>query len=242
MSVSSGEEARFKFLDGRLAGSFFRELMDYGYRRNGQFVYRPVCPKCRACEVLRVPVATFRHTREQRRIWNRGIKRFTVSLARPEYTEEKAAMYAAYLREIHGSDRGASVEHSHYASFLVHTCMEDQTYELHVRDEGKLVGLGIVDVMEDALSSVYYFYDPAYRRFSLGTFSMLAEIALARQLGLTQYYPGYYIAGCRAMNYKTKFGPWERRRLDETGWFREDDHSPKAGEGEKIVDNSAPEW
>ena len=212
-----GKVARFRFLDGRFAGIFFRELMDFGYRRNGQFIYRPVCAGCAECQVLRVPVAGFRRSRDQRRVWKRCAPLFTISLARPQYTEEKARLYLRYLKEIHGTER-ESLETTHYSSFLVQTCIDDHTYELHVRHEGRLVGLGIVDLLEDALSSVYFFYAPEYRDYSLGTFSMLAEISMAERMGMAHYYPGYYIAGCRAMNYKARFQPYELRNLDEPEW------------------------
>src|SRR5262245_49755128 len=113
-----GRTARFRFLDGRFAGIFFRELMDFGYRRNGQFIYRPVCNGCNECQVLRVPVATFRKTKEQRRVWNRGARVFTVAMARPQFTEEKASLYLRYLREVHHNDR-ETMETTHYGSFLV---------------------------------------------------------------------------------------------------------------------------
>lgn len=212
-----GRTARFRFLDGRFAGIFFRELMDFGYRRNGQFIYRPICGGCNACQVLRVSVAEFTKNKEQRRIWNRGAKLFTVSLARPAYTDEKAALYLRYLKEIHGNDR-ETLENSHYSSFLVQSCIDEQSFELHVRHNGRLVGLGIIDLLDDALSSVYFFYDPDYRRYSLGTFSVLAEFSIAKRLGMAYYYPGYYIEDCRTMNYKSRFRPCEVRELDTPDW------------------------
>ena len=209
--------ARFRFLDGRFAGIFFRELMDFGYRRNGQFIYRPVCTACNECQVLRVPVATFRKSKEQRRVWNRGARVFTISLGRPEYTEEKASLYLRYLREVHGNQR-ETMENSHYGAFLVQSCLSEQTHEFHLRHEGKLVGLGIIDLFDDALSSVYFYYDPDYRPYSPGTFSVLAELSLAQRLGLSWYYPGYYIADCPAMNYKARYRPCELRQLDDMNW------------------------
>jgi arginyl-tRNA--protein-N-Asp/Glu arginylyltransferase len=190
-----GLTARFRFLDGRFAGIFFRELMDFGYRRNGNFIYRPVCEGCNACQVLRMPVADFKKTKEQRRVWNRGSQLFTVSLVRPVYTDEKASLYLRYLKEIHGNER-ETLETSHYSSFLVQSCLDEQTYEIHVRHEGRLVGVGLIDLLDDALSSVYFFYDPDYQRYSLGTFSIMAEFSIAERLGMAYYYPGYYIAGC----------------------------------------------
>lgn len=213
-----GQTARFRFLDGRFAGNFYRELMDFGHRRNGQFIYRPVCADCRACEVLRIPLKAFRRSKDQRRVWNRASKCITAELLRPEYTDERAALYRRYLREVHGNLR-ESPESSHYSQFLVQSCTPERTCELQFRHEGRLVAVALVDFFEDALSSVYAYYDPDYARYSLGTYSALTEIALGQRLGLDYYYPGYYVAQCQAMNYKTRFRPCELRRVGEDYWF-----------------------
>ena len=36
---------------------------------------------------------------------------------------------------------------------------------------GKLIAVGVLDVLPQALSSVYFFYDPEYSFLSLGTYS-----------------------------------------------------------------------
>ncbi len=42
-------------------------LAGSGYRRNGQWHYRPACPDCTACIPTRIPVARFKPSRSQRR-------------------------------------------------------------------------------------------------------------------------------------------------------------------------------
>lgn len=39
-----------------------------------------------------------------------------------------------------------------------------------------LVAVGVVDITEISLSSVYYFYDPIFEEFNFGTFGALVEI------------------------------------------------------------------
>jgi arginine-tRNA-protein transferase len=209
--------ASLYFCNGLIAGQHYRDLLDAGYRRNGMYLYRPVCTACQACEVIRVPVAQFRRSKSQRRVWNRCHGRFKVSAQPPSCTPEKVALYERYLAQHHGDTPRGDVT-AQYTTFLVETCLPGHTIEMQFRHEGRLVAVGILDHVDDALSSVYFYFDPDYAAFGLGTYSALLEIALAREWGLQYYYLGYYIAGCRAMNYKNRFLPCELKAPDATNW------------------------
>ena len=39
--------------------------------------------------------------------------------------------------------------------------------------EGKLIGVGVVDILRCGMSSVYFFYDHTYKEHRLGVFSTL---------------------------------------------------------------------
>ena len=93
-----GQESSLLFIDGDLTGEFYRELLDMGYRRVGTRMYRTDCPNCDECKVIRVPTATFRKSKEQRRVWNRGRRTFDVALGKPCYTSEKAGLLEPTVR------------------------------------------------------------------------------------------------------------------------------------------------
>ena len=78
------------------------------------------------------------------------------------------------------------------------------------RLDGRLVGVAIVDRAADALSAVYCFYDPDRGALSLGTYSILKQIALCRSWGLRYLYLGLYVGDCNAMRYKARYMPHER--------------------------------
>jgi arginine-tRNA-protein transferase len=75
--------------------------------------------------------------------------------------------------------------------------------------QGRLIGVGLVDETQSALSSVYFYHDPVWRSRSPGTFSILQEIEYARQTGRRWLYLGYWIAACGSMAYKAGFAPHE---------------------------------
>ena len=49
-------------------------------------------------------------------------------------------------------------------------------YHMKYYFKGKLIGVGVVDMVDDGLSSVYFFYDPKYKENRLGVFSSIIEI------------------------------------------------------------------
>jgi len=57
-----------------------------------------------------------------------------------------------------------------------------QRYRL--RSSGKLIAVGVVDILPSCLSSVYFFYDPELSRQSLGVVSALYEIRWVQQVVL----------------------------------------------------------
>jgi len=95
-----------------------------------------------------------------------------------------------------------------YERFLYESPVE--TIECCYRDAGgRLLAVGICDVCSRSLSSVYFYFDPDEKRRGLGTYGALYEIELARRTGIPWYYLGYWVQGCGAMEYKSRFRPYE---------------------------------
>lgn len=197
--------ARCEFtLVNRLSPAGHRRLMDAGFRRSGDVVYRPVCPSCRECVPIRVPVAAFRLSRSQRRVDRRNAD-VTVRIGRPECTDEKWRVYTAYLRDQHDGTMDDGREA--FRAFLYDS--PTSTIEMTYWIDGRFVAAGIVDDCRDALSSVYFYFDPAWARRSLGVFGALCEIRECRRRDKAFWYVGYYVRDCRRMNYKAQFQPCE---------------------------------
>lgn len=211
---------RARFLVGPAAGiapAEYRELMDENFRRSGSVVYRPVCEGCRECRQLRVLVDRFTASKSDRRILRRNAD-LVVTASVPKWTTEKAELYARYLRDWHQTDTHA-VEQAgdDLRAFLYEPAVASIEMEYRT-SAGKLVGVGILDVAASALSSVYFYFDATERKRSLGHYSMLREIELARQAGMTHHYLGYFVANCRKMAYKRRYRPCEVLSISETAW------------------------
>jgi arginine-tRNA-protein transferase len=78
--------------------------------------------------------------------------------------------------------------------------------------DGRLIAVGVIDVLPRALSSKYLFWDPDYGSLSLGKLASIQEIAWIKEAhascpSLKYYYLGYYLNTCHRMRYKAEFGP-----------------------------------
>ncbi|XP_056106622.1 arginyl-tRNA--protein transferase 1 isoform X3 [Rhinichthys klamathensis goyatoka] len=78
--------------------------------------------------------------------------------------------------------------------------------------DGRIVAVGVLDILPSCVSSVYLYYHPDFSSLSLGTYSALREIAFTRQLQqqspkLAYYYLGFYVYSCPKMRYKGQYRP-----------------------------------
>lgn len=141
--------------------------------------------------------------------------RLRVSLDTNKISEEKFNLYKKYQMVVH-NDAEADVTHKSFKRFLCvdpfprdYTEIEDGNgafHQLYYLD-GKLLAIGVIDLLPDTVSSVYFIWDPDYAHLGLGKIGALFEIALARNTNRSFYYMGYYIHNCVKMRYKGKYHP-----------------------------------
>jgi arginyl-tRNA--protein-N-Asp/Glu arginylyltransferase len=56
------------------------------------------------------------------------------------------------------------------------------SYHMYHRIDGKLVGVGIFDLVENSMSSLQFCYLPEYKKLNLGTVSTIMELEFMRKL------------------------------------------------------------
>lgn len=181
-------------------------LSQQGFRRSGSFLYRPQCPSCNACTPLRVSAQAFDRSRSDRRCikYNQDIQ----VIPRPAvFNAEHYALYSQYLKQRH-SDGGMEDQGPEaYAQFFISEWADTVFYEF--RHGRQLLAVAVTDRLEDGLSAMYCFYDHRYPKRSLGTYAILWQMQHAKEQGLDWLYLGYWIDGCRKMQYKERFQPAE---------------------------------
>lgn len=178
-------------------------LMEQGFRRSGNDIYRPHCVTCQACQSLRVLVQDFKPSKSQKRLLQRNTA-FKIKISN-KVQENYYPLYEQYINTIHhdGSMFPASIEQ--FESFTKNDITQQHYLEIWHNEE--LISVAITDDIPNGLSAVYTFYHPSYRKHGLGVYSILRQIELSAQLQRQFLYLGYQIDDCNKMNYKNRYYP-----------------------------------
>ncbi len=187
-------------------------LSDAGFRRGGLHLYRPHCAHCRACVPTRVPVERFRWSRRFRRILARNADAET-RIERAEFREEHYDLYARYIAGRHADGSMFPPSRSQFRTFLLAPWSDTRFVSTYV--DGALVAVAVTDVLPNALSAIYTYFDPLLPRRSLGVYSILRQIDECRNRGLAHLYLGYWIEDAAKMRYKTEYRPVEQLAAGE---------------------------
>lgn len=189
-------------------------LLERGWRRFGPAYFRPACAGCRECVPLRIPVAEFKMSKQQRRVWNRAKDRIRVEVSEPIVDDARLELYARWHAS-QGDKRDwppDSLDGEEYRQQFAfpHPCGRELSYWDDEPEEGgppKLIGVAITDFTPNALSAVYTYHDPDYAKWSLGTLSILFQLEQTRESGRPYLYLGFRVKGCASSEYKGKFQP-----------------------------------
>jgi arginine-tRNA-protein transferase len=192
-----------------ISPAIYSELVKQGFRRSGTFTYRPRCDSCLACIPVRVEVNHFAASRTQRRSWKKH-NNLEVSLHPLQDRQEYFELYKRYQQARHRDGGMSNDSHDQYQKFLLQSHVDSMLVEF--REEGELRMVSIIDALDDGLSSVYTFFEPDLGQASFGTYNVLWQIELCRQLQLPHLYLGYWIKESRKMAYKGNFQPLQGLR------------------------------
>ena len=207
------ERKLFTALQGDSAERLNDALSKQGFRRSQNVLYRSSCAECTACLSARIRVADFEPSRSQRRTIKRNgyLRREATS---PWATEDQYALFRRYLDSRHSDGGMADMDIFEFAAMIEETPVKSRVVEYTAPAETgsrrrSLAAVCLTDVLDDGLSMVYSFYDPAKANDSLGTYIILDHVQIARRSGLPYVYLGYWVPGSRKMGYKANFAALE---------------------------------
>lgn len=189
-------------------------LTHAGFRRSQNVIYRPACETCRECKSLRIIARNYEASKSLRRTLARNTD-LTRNIADPLATAEQFDLLQRYLLSRHEGGGMSDMDFYRY-EMMVEQCASD-TQIVEYRDpDNKLIAAVLIDVLEDGLSMVYSFFDPAMSSRSLGNYMILDHLDRCQMESLPHLYLGYWVDGSPKMSYKARFTPCEI--LGPNGW------------------------
>lgn len=181
----------------------FEKLLEKGYRRSGLIFYKSICPDCQGCIPIRINVSDFNPSKSQRKVFK---KNSHVRILSEENNSSvlKYEIMKKYMEVKHGN---TSLNYSSFDSNYCSSCVETKDFLYYYEDN--LRAVGIVDLTDNCISTVYFYFDPDIKKFSPGVFSVLKEIEFCKTTAREDYYLGYFIKNHTKMDYKANFKPYE---------------------------------
>jgi arginyl-tRNA--protein-N-Asp/Glu arginylyltransferase len=196
----------------------YLQMVQNGWRRFGHYLFRPRCPACTACQPIRTLVDEFKPDRSQRRVAKANADT-ELRIITPRLDRERIELY--YRHHSHHAEQkgwpqpdiGGGIDH---CENIINGPFPVEEWDYYV--DSKLVAVSYIDHLAEGYSGIYFYHDPAYRDRSLGTWICLSLIEQAKLSGHPYVYFGYFIEGCRSMEYKGRFEPNEV--LDTDGLWK----------------------
>ena len=179
-----------------------------GYRRFGKMYFRPICNGCSECKSIKIDVENFKWSKSKRRVLKKA-KDIEIIIQHPSVSYEHLELfkkYHQYKADTRGWDYYDINFQRYFNSFV--DGHYDYGYEvLYIKDK-KLIAVDLIDILDEGISSVYFYYDPDYLEYSLGKLSLYYQIIMAKERGLKWVYLGYYVKECPSLAYKSEFKPY----------------------------------
>lgn len=186
-----------------------QELIERGWRRFGNYYSRPQCQKCKLCLSLRIDVKNYNFSHSAKRVFKKaeGI-RYVIQV--PTISTEHLELYDKYHRHME-QKRGwqyYNLKPQSYHELYVSGAHNFGKEVLYFQGE-KLIGVDLIDFLDDGISSIYFYYDPDFEKLSLGRLSIYEQIILAKEYDLEWIYLGYYVQECQSLKYKASYAPYQ---------------------------------
>jgi arginyl-tRNA--protein-N-Asp/Glu arginylyltransferase len=164
--------------------------------------FLPVGPRIYTVHWLRLVVPQVQYGSKPRRLLRQNA-RFSVAVKPFRITAEYEELYARYHASI-DFDASPSLEDLLLAGA---TQSVFDTHIIEVREGDQLIAAGIFDRGTTTIAGIVNFYDPEYRKHSLGKYLLLLKTEYARAEQLAYYYPGYLVHGYPKFDYKLFASP-----------------------------------
>lgn len=205
--ANSEQTTHYKIIDNCSAYEC-QELVERGFRRFGKMYFRPICADCNECQSIKIDVKNYIFSKSARRVLKKA-NHIKSLVQQPSITQEHLDLFEKYhlhMSKKKGWEHNATTPDHYYNSFVLGH--EEFGYEVLYFDENRLIGVDLIDILKDGISSIYFYYDPDYAHLSLGKLSLYKQIKFAKESNKEWIYLGYYVEDCPSLSYKKEYKPY----------------------------------
>ncbi|QKJ24015.1 arginyltransferase [Poseidonibacter lekithochrous] len=187
----------------------YQSMLERGWRRFGKMHFVPECKACTKCVSMRIDVAKYEFSKSEKRVISKN-KDTKLYIRPPSMTLEHLNLYDKYHAFMNAKKDWpySPIEPGEYQKSYVDGKAEYSKEFLYMKDN-KLIGVALVDLLPNSVSSIYCYYDHDYSDLSIGKFSILAQIKIAKEMNIPYIYLGYWIKDHLSMGYKEAYKPFE---------------------------------
>ena len=174
-SYLPNQEATTLFIDPNsdMDINTYSGLSSLGFRRSGNHIYRPQCHDCNACISVRIPVASFYPTRNQKRCLKLN-QDLAIKIVNAPNLDEHYSLYERYISLRHSDGDMNPPSRKQYTDFLNNPLGCTRYFEF--RKDKKLIACAVSDKLSNGLSAIYTYYCPDEDKRSLGKLAILHQI------------------------------------------------------------------
>jgi arginyl-tRNA--protein-N-Asp/Glu arginylyltransferase len=182
-------------------GALLDEYLAKGWYRMGAYIFtthtlRPDDGKVYPVFWLRYNVANVRMGKRSTDII-KACAGFSARFCPFQLTGELEELYARYHASINFTASGTLENVLYDVTRTVY-----DSYLIEIRDGNKLIAAGVFDRGRHAIAGIVNFFDPVYKKFSLGKLLVLLKYQYCIHNRIPIYYPGYYSPEYAKFDYK----------------------------------------
>jgi arginine-tRNA-protein transferase len=165
---------------------------------------------------LRVCLKKFDADKKYKTLHKRNCK-FKTEIKKAHITGEHEALFARYRQSV-SFETSSSLEWLLLGNRFYNVY---NTFMINVFDERKLIGAGFFDLGNTSAAGICSVYHPDYKKYSLGKYIIYEKIFFCKKQKFQYFYPGYFVPGYTAFNYKLEIGrsALEYFDADKQKWF-----------------------
>ncbi len=164
---------------------------------------------------IRLDLQDYTFSKSTRKNLRNCLNQFEVTYQPFEFNKEKENLYQIYRQDFPGLI-SPTLRESLYEVYDVNVF---NSWELTIRDQGKLIAFSVFDLGEKSLASIVGVYHPAYKKYSLGLSTLLLEVKFGIENGFQWFYPGYIVPGNSRFDYKLRIGQTQAYDIYTHSWL-----------------------